>query len=292
MRARIIVTALVILFSGLTLSARKAKNVTPKQPENVFLGAVMKKNSINAPVHKFVEVKLQKEDIIGPLYWGKSIRKTELSKENMLKIIKEKLTEHPDFKQSEALNFKIITLKGNYNKLVDALGQDANMKYYFGVEKNISFTKTALLFQIISVYFEIYIGYPVQNEDYLDKEEIERLEKAGMKKEDLVFISNIQFGRAMNMIIESGIPIPELRGAVINALRGESLSEKQKYILDNATITTMLIGEEKMPESTAGNIFERVNKYFATPVTTENFGNPIYVNFADLHKSRTYYNEY
>ena len=77
-----------------------------------------------------------------------------------------------------------------------------------------------------------------------------------------------------------------------HALRGKGLTEKEKYILDNSTITTMLIGDEKLPEVPGGNIFARINKYFSTPLISDNFGSPIYVNFGELKVRKTYQNYY
>ena len=292
MRKKVIIISLIILISGIPAFARKSSRIIPKQPDKIYLGAIVTKKSINSPELEIIDVKLPKEDIILPLSWGGYVKKTELSKENTTRIIKEKLTEFPPLKQGELFNGGYISLNNNYHVLYNSFGQTFDMKYYLSVEEYTPLTKNTKALKISNVNFSIYIGLSTQYDNFLEPAEIERLDKMGLKLDDIVYVSTIGFGKELRLIIESDAPAIDLKIMITHALRGEKLTEKEKYILDNSTITTMLIGEQKLPEVPKGNIFDRINKYFSTPLTADNFGSPIYVNFAELKFHKTYQNPF
>ena len=292
MRKKVIIISLIILISGIPAFARKSSRIIPKQPDKIYLGAIVTKKSINSPELEIIDVKLPKEDIILPLSWGGYVKKTELSKENTTRIIKEKLTEFPPLKQGELFNGGYISLNNNYHVLYNSFGQTFDMKYYLSVEEYTPLTKNTKALKISNVNFSIYIGLSTQYDNFLEPAEIERLDKMGLKLDDIVYVSYIGFGKEMHLIVESDAPASDLTIMINHALRGKGLTEKEKYILDNSTITTMLIGDEKLPEVPGGNIFARINKYFSTPLTSDNFGSPIYVNFAELKVRKTYQNPF
>ena len=292
MRKKVIIISLIILISGIPAFARKSSRIIPKQPDKIYLGAIVTKKSINSPELEIIDVKLPKEDIILPLSWGGYVKKTELSKENTTRIIKEKLTEFPPLKQGELFNGGYISLNNNYHVLYNSFGQTFDMKYYLSVEEYTPLTKNTKALKISNVNFSIYIGLSTQYDNFLEPAEIERLDKMGLKLDDIVYVSTIGFGKELRLIIESDAPAIDLKIMITHALRWEKLTEKEKYILDNSTITTMLIGEQKLPEVPKGNIFDRINKYFSTPLTADNFGSPIYVNFAELKFHKTYQNPF
>ena len=292
MRKKVIIISLIILISGIPAFARKSSRIIPKQPDKIYLGAIVTKKSINSPELEIIDVKLPKEDIILPLSWGGYVKKTELSKENTTRIIKEKLTEFPPLKQGELFNGGYISLNNNYHVLYKSFGQTFDMKYYLSVEEYTPLTKNTKALKISNVNFSIYIGLSTQYDNFLEPAEIERLDKMGLKLDDIVYVSTIGFGKELRLIIESDAPAIDLKIMITHALRGKGLTEKEKYILDNSTITTMLIGEQKLPEVPKGNIFDRINKYFSTPLTADNFGSPIYVNFAELKFHKTYQNPF
>lgn len=289
---KVINISLIILISGIPAFARKSSRIIPKQPDKIYLGAIVTKKSINSPALEVIDVKLPKEDIIVPFSWGGYVKNAELSKENMTRIIKEKLTEFPPLKQGELFNGGHISLNNNYQMLYNTLGQTFDMKYYFSVEESTRLTKNTKALKISMVYFSIYLNFPTTYDNFLEPTEIERLDKMGLKLDDIVYVSYIGFGKEMRLIIESDAPASDLTIMINHALRGKGLTEKEKYILDNSTITTMLIGDEKLPEVPGGNIFARINKYFSTPLISDNFGSPIYVNFGELKVRKTYQNYY
>ena len=289
---KVINISLIILISGIPAFARKSSRIIPKQPDKIYLGAIVTKKSINSPELEIIDVKLPKEDIILPLSWGGYVKKTELSKENTTRIIKEKLTEFPPLKQGELFNGGYISLNNNYHVLYNSFGQTFDMKYYLSVEEYTPLTKNTKALKISNVNFSIYVGCPTQYDNFLEPAEIERLDKMGLKLDDIVYVSTIGFGKELRLIIESDAPAIDLKIMITHALRGEKLTKKEKYILDNSTITTMLIGEQKLPEVPEGNIFDRINKYFSTPLTADNFGSPICVNFGELKIRKTYQNPF
>lgn len=290
MKIREIIISFIFLILCVPTLGRETSRITPLRPNEIYLGAVLKCEDINSFTgHTIIDVSLPKENIIVPSVWGSPIHKTELSRENMMKIIKGKLTD-ASFKKTETFNTKIIKLNGNYNRLMGTVGHKVN-NYYFGVDHSVIFTKSALLLELSASYFEISIGLPVENEYYLDKEEIERLEKRHIYKDEIAYVSKIVFGRAVNIVIEANIEYADLEETVNNAFKGIPLNEKQKYIWDNATIIATVIGEEELPDDPKENIFDSIKKYFAKPVTANDFGVPIYMNLSTLN-SKAYYNEY
>lgn len=262
-----------------------ATEFTVKNPEITFLGAILEANSLNKDAHQLVNVPLNPVTMsFSSLSLGS--REIAPSYTNMMAEIRAALKESGASKPNHSFSYTTSQVE-SYRELGFLFGQEINPATLFGVKTPQKLKKTLAVVNMKQVYFSVDMDIPEQL--CADLSQI-----SAYGKDDLIYVGSVQFGRRVVLMIESNFDYQEVRLAVDNLLKAETVKvdEKSKMIIANSTIRFMAIGDEKMPEMDLDNPFATLLSYMNQERTSDNFGIPISFSASYLSNHGVFANTY
>ena len=258
-----------------------ASRFVVKNPETLFIGAVMKASGINEEVHQLVDV-VYKPIVVSysiPIKSGEYVP----SHSNMMNDIRNKLKSDDLLKQSQEFSFSVTELKSK-SDLSFSFGQYVNLAPYFGILPNQRIKKTMVLVDISQSFFSVVMDL---------QESITDDPKVMEQVKDFIYVSSIQFGRRAMAVIESDAAVEEVKVAINDMLKeGMPIAEKSKAVLARATIRCVAIGNGSVEQTDPDNPLSGILGYMRKKVTVDDFGVPISFTASCLEDHSMFYNTF
>lgn len=249
-------------------SVQSSNSFTAKNANELFLGGILKAESINSDAHHFLNVRLNPITISFSI----PIKSKEIapSHENMMKAIRDGLQESNPIKPNDTFSYIVRELK-SYEELSLLFGQSIDPSIFFGTSANQKPKKSMAAIDISQSYFRVDMDLP---ESLSDDPRVDEL------LPELIYVNSIQFGRKAIIIIESNSSFQEVNSAVQNIMANTGKnalqsSENSKSVLSNSNIRCLILNDNGMeninPDNPLGSIIDYMNK----SVTADDFGGPI-----------------
>lgn len=286
MRTGLIAVLLYILTLGI-LSAQEPRNSSTyygKNPEGLFLGAVLSKKSINTENHAFKDIKTNQK--ITPISTSFKYEFPAIvpNKENMYMVISD------EFKSKGAptgnagiASYSFYSIR-NLEDLYANFGQKMDLGKWFGLDVNNKMPKSNILVEYQIPLFDIFID--PGGDGIINYSE----ELAKLKDNDLIYVMSITWGRKALIFVQSDFDENSLKVALNRYIKDESLTEEQKIIIETATFSYNIF--EDIPlELDNPNPIKTILKYLLEPITTDNYGSIIQFMANEIDGS-TYLNSF
>ncbi|PRD57057.1 thiol-activated cytolysin family protein [Sphingobacterium gobiense] len=285
MKHLLFLSIFTLLFSGLTVAQERSSVFASKNPSMLYLGGVLKKNSLNQDEHNVLNLI---DDDITMSFDGASVRSVTLKagKDNMYRSLEEAFSKasSPVFQNNTSFSYNLQEIK-QYSAVENDLGQTLNLREWFGISPEAKTPKTLLAVDIKRTAFTAYLDLPPEGSFATDPEEIAKYDP-----EDLIYVNSLSFGRRILMLVESNLDKNTVNTTLKNVLEGEQLSDHDKAVLANCTFRTVVFGNEEIPISPAP--FEQILDYIDEELTKDNYGMPISFSAACLTDNSVFENTY
>lgn len=271
MRTGLITVLLYILTLGI-LSAQEPRNSSTyfgKNPEGLFLGAVLSKKSINTEKHEFKDIKTNQK--ITPISTSFKYEFPEIvpNKENMYKVISDELkAKGTPTGNAGIASYSFYSIR-NLEDLYTNFGQKMDLGKWFGLDVNNKMPKSNILVEYEIPLFDMFIdpgGDGIKN--YLE-------ELAKLKDDDLIYVISITWGRKALIFVQSDFDENSLKVALNRYIKDEALTEEQKIIIETATFSYNIF-EDVPLELNNPDPIKTILKYLLEPITTDNYGSIIH----------------
>lgn len=255
-----------------------------KNPERIFVGAIMEANSINNDDYKFIDAPLNPITISYslPVY----SQKISPSYENMMKEIRETIKANKIMNPNEVSFSVSMNELQSYSDLTPLFGQNINTMDYFGTTKKTKKTLVALF--ISRLMFSVDMDL---SENSCSEEEVLA------RGDELIMIGSVSFGRQAFVLVESDydsqeviIAMNELKSGT-QAQSAENIS-KSVAILANSTIRIILLGNETMEMTDPSNPLPDVLAYIKREFSADDFGQPVKFSATPLKNKGVFVNKY
>lgn len=256
-----------------------------KAPQEIFVGGIMKANSLNDAEHSILKVQMNPITLI----YSFPVKSETIvpSYDNMIKVIEQRLSENEVLKPNYQFSFAIKQIT-SYKQLYPYFGEEIDLSSYFGIISHNLSDRTAAILDISQSYFSVSMDFPEDLSN--DPQVIEQMD-------ELIYVNSIEFGRRAVLVVESGVDYQDLSVALNELLSNASdetgkISEKSKSIIANSTIRGLILDPLAKENMTPDNPLKYLIDYINMKVTPGNFGIPIYFTAAWLKDNATFVNKY
>lgn len=236
-----------------------------KCPHEIFIGAVLEPGSLNKDKYDILDVSINPITVSYSSLLAKS-QEISPSYDNMMEAIRTSLKSVASVAQNGSFSFITKDIK-SYSDITIDWGQTINLQTLIGVSSNNKSARNKVWVDISQTFFSLDMDLPESLSN--DPEVIKR-------KDELIYIGSIQFGKKVTVLVESNLDANLLKEAINNALNSKGIDEKGKAVLANSTIRIMSVGNDgAFARMNPDNPFEKIIEYFNEKVTPDNFGVPI-----------------
>lgn len=285
MRTGLLTTLLFILTFGI-ISAQETKSsatLFSKNPEQLYLGAVLSKKSINTEKHEFKDIKTKEKISLLSTTFKYEFPEIVPTKENMYQVIADELKAKGAPTSSGIASYSFYPIR-NLEDLYANFGQKMDLGKWFGLDINNKMPVSNILIAYEIPLFDLYLD--IAETGMMNYRE----ELAKLKDDDLVYVMSITWGRKALIFVQSDFDENSLKVALNRYLNDEGLTEEQKVILETATFSYNIF--EDIPlELENPNPIKTILNYLSGPITADNYGSII--NFmADEIDGSTYNNNF
>lgn len=285
MRTGLLTTLLFILTFGI-ISAQETKSsatLFSKNPEQLYLGAVLSKKSINTEKHEFKDIKTKEKISLLSTTFKYEFPEIVPTKENMYQVIADELKAKGAPTGSGIASYSFYPVR-NLEDLYANFGQKMDLGKWFGLDINNKMPVSNILIAYEIPLFDLYLG--IAETGMMNYRE----ELAKLKDDDLVYVMSITWGRKALIFVQSDFDENSLKVALNRYLNDEGLTEEQKVILETATFSYNIF--EDIPlELENPNPIKTILNYLSGPITADNYGSIIHF-MADEIDGSTYNNNF
>ncbi|WP_312696774.1 hypothetical protein [Sphingobacterium mizutaii] len=285
MRTVLLTTLLFILTFGI-ISAQETKSsatLFSKNPEQLYLGAVLSKKSINTEKHEFKDIKTKEKISLLSTTFKYEFPEILPTKENMYQVIAEELKAKGAPTSSGIASYSFYPIR-NLEDLYANFGQKMDLGKWFGLDINNKMPVSNILIAYEIPLFDLYLD--IAETGMMNYRE----ELAKLKDDDLIYVMSITWGRKALIFVQSDFDENSLKVALNRYLNDEGLTEEQKVILETATFSYNIF--EDIPlELENPNPIKTVLNYLSGPITADNYGAIIHF-MADEIDGSTYNNNF
>ncbi len=285
MRTVLLTTLLFILTFGI-ISAQETKSsatLFSKNPEQLYLGAVLSKKSINTEKHEFKDIKTKEKISLLSTTFKYEFPEIVPTKENMYQVIADELKAKGAPTSSGIASYSFYPIR-NLEDLYANFGQKMDLGKWFGLDINNKMPVSNILIAYEIPLFDLYLD--IAETGMMNYRE----ELAKLKDDDLIYVMSITWGRKALIFVQSDFDENSLKVALNRYLNDEELTDEQKVILETATFSYNIF--EDIPlELENPNPIKTVLNYLSGPITADNYGAIIHF-MADEIDGSTYNNNF
>ncbi len=285
MRTVLLTTLLFILTFGI-ISAQETKSsatLFSKNPEQLYLGAVLSKKSINTEKHEFKDIKTKEKISLLSTTFKYEFPEIVPTKENMYQVIADELKAKGAPTSSGIASYSFYPIR-NLEDLYANFGQKMDLGKWFGLDINNKMPVSNILIAYEIPLFDLYLD--IAETGMMNYRE----ELAKLKDDDLIYVMSITWGRKALIFVQSDFDENSLKVALNRYLNDEELTNEQKVILETATFSYNIF--EDIPlELENPNPIKTVLNYLSGPITADNYGAIIHF-MADEIDGSTYNNNF
>ena len=255
----------------------KAIDMTPKQPSDLFIGAVLDSKSLNSGVYKFVETPFA-DVIITSTIPGVRAKTIVPTYDNMMMALSESVTEGGgELNGNQSFSFSIRELS-SYGDLSMYWGQQIDLLDAFGIladQKSKNLVAVEVSLALFSIDMDLPTAPPAETSN------------------DNIYVGSISFGRKVIVVVESDFALADVITAIKDMLdRDDNLLESSKAIVANSTFRIMNIGNKAIEASDSDNPLSGVADYVGKVGTATDFGIPISFGGAYVNGSAQFENNF
>lgn len=285
MRTVLLTTLLFILTFGI-ISAQETKSsatLFSKNPEQLYLGAVLSKKSINTEKHELKDIKTKEKISLLSTTFKYEFPEIVPTKENMYQVIADELKAKGAPTSSGIASYSFYPIR-NLEDLYANFGQKMDLGKWFGLDINNKMPVSNILIAYEIPLFDLYLD--IAETGMMNyREELTKL-----KDDDLIYVMSITWGRKALIFVQSDFDENSLKVALNRYLNDEELTDEQKVILETATFSYNIF--EDIPlELENPNPIKTVLNYLSGPITADNYGAIIHF-MADEIDGSTYNNNF
>lgn len=285
MRTVLLTTLLFILTFGI-ISAQETKSsatLFSKNPEQLYLGAVLSKKSINTEKHEFKDIKTKEKISLLSTTFKYEFPEIVPTKENMYQVIADELKSKGAPTSSGIASYSFYPIR-NLEDLYANFGQKMDLGKWFGLDINNKMPVSNILIAYEIPLFDLYLD--IAETGMMNYRE----ELAKLKDDDLIYVMSITWGRKALIFVQSDFDENSLKVALNRYLNDEELTDEQKVILETATFSYNIF--EDIPlELENPNPIKTILNYLSGPITADNYGAIIHF-MADEIDGSTYNNNF
>lgn len=285
MRTVLLTTLLFILTFGI-ISAQETKSsatLFSKNPEQLYLGAVLSKKSINTEKHEFKDIKTKEKISLLSTTFKYEFPEIVPTKENMYQVIADELKAKGAPTSSGIASYSFYPIR-NLEDLYANFGQKMDLGKWFGLDINNKMPVSNILIAYEIPLFDLYLD--IAETGMMNYRE----ELAKLKDDDLIYVMSITWGRKALIFVQSDFDENSLKVALNRYLNDEELTDEQKVILETATFSYNIF--EDIPlELENPNPIKTILNYLSGPITADNYGAIIHF-MADEIDGSTYNNNF
>lgn len=285
MRTGLLTTLLFILTFGI-ISAQETKSsatLFSKNPEQLYLGAVLSKKSINTEKHEFKDIKTKEKISLLSTTFKYEFLEIVPTKENMYQVIADELKAKGAPTSSGIASYSFYPIR-NLEDLYANFGQKMDLGKWFGLDINNKMPVSNILIAYEIPLFDLYLD--IAETGMMNYRE----ELAKLKDDDLIYVMSITWGRKALIFVQSDFDENSLKVALNRYLNDEELTDEQKVILETATFSYNIF--EDIPlELENPNPIKTILNYLSGPITADNYGAIIHF-MADEIDGSTYNNNF
>lgn len=285
MRTVLLTTLLFILTFGI-ISAQETKSsatLFSKNPEQLYLGAVLSKKSINTEKHEFKDINTKEKISLLSTTFKYEFPKIVPTKENMYQVITDELKAKGAPTSSGIASYSFYPIR-NLEDLYANFGQKMDLGKWFGLDINNKMPVSNILIAYEIPLFDLYLD--IAETGMMNYRE----ELAKLKDDDLIYVMSITWGRKALIFVQSDFDENSLKVALNRYLNDEELTDEQKVILETATFSYNIF--EDIPlELENPNPIKTILNYLSAPITADNYGAIIHF-MADEIDGSTYNNNF
>ena len=270
MRTVLLTTLLFILTFGI-ISAQETKSsatLFSKNPEQLYLGAVLSKKSINTEKHEFKDIKTKEKISLLSTTFKYEFPEIVPTKENMYQVIADELKAKGAPTSSGIASYSFYPIR-NLEDLYANFGQKMDLGKWFGLDINNKMPVSNILIAYEIPLFDLYLD--IAETGMMNyREELTKL-----KDDDLIYVMSITWGRKALIFVQSDFDENSLKVALNRYIKDEALTEEQKIIIETATFSYNIF-EDVPLELNNPDPIKTILKYLLEPITTDNYGSIIH----------------
>lgn len=235
-----------------------------KNPEKIYLGAVMDSASLNQDTYTLLDVSV-KPVTVSFLELPVKPQTFAPSYETMLTSVRDVLKNN-EVKENYMFTATARILK-SYDELHAVWGQKLNLPQWIGIPADYRTSKNILMVDITRTFFSLVMDQP-------DDGVLSTDPKFTEQEAACVYVNTLQFGRKVTVLLESAADQSVLIALGNKLLAGDTLTQTEQVIVANATLRVCAVGDE-LKDLDADNPFTSVLSYIQRKVTADDFGIPV-----------------
>ncbi len=286
MKKKIFVLTFVLMVCLEAFSQGKATVITAKAPEQLYLGAVLDKQSINTDTYRRLDI-IQDELQVSFSIPGVRSMGVRSNPESMVQAIQGAVQKNGGVGTQEVSFSAGITELQDYNQLPIYFGQQVNVSNWFALPEKKRKSKSAFVLQLERIAFTVDMDLPPTGQYKVNQA---LLNKEAAK--DLVYINSLNYGRKAIVIIESALAPEVVRPVLNQAVAQKPLSEKEQRILANCSFRVIKIGNnEGATQNTANPLLDAL-QFVGKKFDLKDYGVPISFGAANFLDHSQFENQF
>lgn len=278
---RMIIAWVLLFFAGgqsLYAQQREAYVFTVKNPDRFYIGGLLETDDINKDEHAPLSVEQ------GPVTVSSSlasfgVQTFQPAYATMMDAVRKSL--EGITVQTDSYRYIRKELQ-SYDDIASEFGQKVDVYGYAGTDTKTR--HTLVMASFTTELFNLDMDFP--EEDWTDT-------VSPYRREDLIYVLSVSFGRQVIVLVESDDEAATVMAALDEALNEEkAISSKSKAVLADADIRIIWVGEEGMGIRHPSRPFADVTAYLKRPCTADDFGKPIRFRAAYLKDNSVFINKW
>ena len=235
-----------------------------KCPKGLFVGAIMKAQSLDMETYKMVEADINPVTVTYSFRVPSETYKPSV--EEMTAAVRRHLEADGNLLQNVEMKVALGELE-DYGRLFFDWGQKVDLAAWSGLPEESKPAGNLVRLVLSRTAFTIGMDIPeALTDDPAVKE----------RADELIYINELSFGRRVTVLLESRQETDEVKAAVQEVLAGGTVSEKAQAILANTTLRIMPLADGQCLENlNPDGLLEGIVAYINRPFTAEDFGQPI-----------------
>ncbi len=266
---------------------QQSNTFTAKNPDKLFVGAIITAKSLNQDTHRFLDVPLHPITIssMSPFL----VKEIAPSYANMMEAVTAAVREKGTLTQSTSFGYLFRELK-SYRELPLFFGQSIDNRFFFGTSSLQKTRKTLAIVDIDHIFFDVTMD--LQEEICSDPKALEPF--AG---EELIYVASVYFGRRAILVIESDYSYADVKGAVEYTIKkarniDTETNGKHEAVYANSTIRVMTLGGKDLGRDDATRPLSNLVSYLTLPANIDDFGAPIAFSAISLKDNSSFINKF
>ncbi len=265
----------------------RATRFMVKNPQQIFIGAILNSTSLNSSTYQSVDAEYKP---ITQIYsFAAKAKEITPSRPAMIATIRESIQEAGTLKASYTFSYTIKELE-KYDDLAFNVGQTLESPFHYGTPASRRTYKTLVAMDISQTFFSVGMDLP---EELCSNPS----ELAGYAKNELVYVSSLEFGRRAIVLVESPFEYAQVKAATEYMLKKAEdatypVNNRHEAVFANSSYRIVVVGDETIENANPDSPLDGLVKYLNRAVSAEDFGTPVAFSASYLKDNGVFENKY